>query len=100
MTIKDDLHSLIDQLGEDDVLETLAYLRARTEQPSRPGQAFIDECQHAVDEALDRTAVRLPHQAVSAWLKSWGTPSEAAYARELAALEDRLRKDAEDAAAS
>lgn len=38
MTVKDELHALVDRLAETDAREALDYLRARIERASEPGQ--------------------------------------------------------------
>jgi hypothetical protein len=94
MTIKDDLHELVDELDEQDAREALAYLRAIRELPSRPSPAFVEEAQRALDEALEPEAVRLPHTNVRAWLQTWGTPENVAASERLDAVEERLRTEA------
>ena len=51
MTIKDDLHALIDDVDETDAREALAFLRARLELDPRVSQAYIAECEAAYEEA-------------------------------------------------
>lgn len=94
MTVKDDLHELVDELDEDDAREALAYLRAIRELPSQPSPAFVEDTQRALDEALEPDAPRLPHTDVRAWLNTWGTPEEAAARERLDAVEERLRAEA------
>ena len=60
MTIKDDLHALVDELDEQDAREAMAYLRALRDLPSRPSPAFVEDTQRALDEALESDAVHLP----------------------------------------
>jgi predicted transcriptional regulator len=98
MTINDELHALVDRLTERDAHEALDYLRARLERDSNPSQVFIDESQRGLDEALDPNAVRIPHDAVRAWLLTWGTPEEGAADVSIQKLEDRLRREAQGAA--
>jgi len=93
MTAHDELHVLVDRLTEQDADEALDFLRARTERAAQPSQAFIDECQRALDEALAPDAVHVPHEAVRAWLLTWGTPEEGAADAAIEALEERLRRD-------
>jgi predicted transcriptional regulator len=88
VTVKDELHALVDRLAEQDAHEALDYLRARTEPSSRPTQAFVDECQRALDEATAPGAARVPHEAVRAWLRTWGTPEEDGADAALRALEE------------
>lgn len=95
MTVKDELHALVDRLAEQDAPEALDYLRARTERVSQPRQAFIEECERAVDEASAPDSVRVPHEAVHAWLRTWGTPDEDAADAALQAVAERLRQDAQ-----
>ena len=64
MTIKDDLHTLIDELDEAGARETLEFLRARIELDSNVSQAYIADCMAASVEASAPDAVRLPHEAV------------------------------------
>jgi hypothetical protein len=97
MTIKDDLHELVDELDEQDAREALAYLRAIREFPSQPSPAFVEETQRALDEALEPEAVRLPHTDVRAWLQTWGTPEHDAASERLDAIEERLRTEARPA---
>lgn len=100
MTIKEELHALVDRLPEPEAHEALDYLRARIERASRPSQASIDECQRALDEAIASDAARVPHRAVRAWLQTWGTPEEGAAdaaVRALAADEERVRGGARGA---
>lgn len=51
---------------------------------------FIEECRRATDEALAPEAPRVPHDAVRAWLDTWGTPAEDEAAAALEALEAEL----------
>lgn len=99
MTVKDELHTLIDRLPERDTQDALDYLRARTESNSRPDSSFIQESQTALNEATAANAVHVPHAAVRTWLQTWGTPDEEAAEEKLSQLEDRLRRDARDSAA-
>jgi hypothetical protein len=94
MTVKDELHALVDRLAEPDAHEVLDYLRARIERASQPRRAFIEESLRAADEALAPDAVHVPQEAVHAWLQSWGTPEEDAAARALLTLQGQLRRDA------
>jgi hypothetical protein len=94
MTVKDDLHELVDELDEEAAREALAYLRALQELPSQPSAAFVEDTQRALDEAVAPEAVRLPHADVRAWLKTWGTPEEATASERLDAVEERLRTEA------
>jgi hypothetical protein len=66
MTIKDDLHALVDELDEQDAREAMAYLRALRDLPSRPSPAFVEDTQRALDEALESDAVDLRE-----WEKPW-----------------------------
>jgi predicted transcriptional regulator len=97
MTVKDDLHELVDELDEQDAREVLAYLRALREFPSRPSPTFVDDTQRALDEALEDQGVRLPHRDVRAWLQTWGTPEQEAASKKLDALEERLRTEGRSA---
>jgi len=92
MTIKDDLHALVDQLAEAEAVDALGYLLVRTE--SHPDPAFIHECQRALAEALDPQAVHVAHEVVAAWLDTWGTPEEEPAT---AALDEHLRSLTQDA---
>jgi hypothetical protein len=94
MTVKDDLHELVNELDEQAAREALAYLRALRALPSQPSPTFVEDTQRALDEALEPDAVRLPHEDVRAWLKTWGTPEEEAARQKLDALEERLRTEA------
>ena len=98
MTVKDELHALVDRLPDPAAHEALDYLRARIEPASRPSQAFIDECQRALDEGIAPDAARVPHEAARAWLQTWGTPEEGAAAAAVQALEARLRQGPRGAA--
>jgi hypothetical protein len=100
MTTKDDLHALIDELGEAEAREALGYLRARSELPQNVSQAYVEECEAAFDEAFAPGAVLLPHAAVRAWLLAWGTSGEEAAEEELDALEQHLTKETRDTAIS
>jgi hypothetical protein len=100
MTIKDELHALINELDEVEAREALGVLKARSELPHDVSRAYIDECEAAYDETFADGAVRLPHAAVRAWLLAWGTPGEVAAERELDALEHHLTKEVRDGAAS
>src|SRR5258708_3564179 len=90
MTIKDDLHELVDELDEQDAREALAYLRALPELPTQPSPAFVEDTHRGLEEALWPGAVRLPHTAVRAWLQTWGTPEHEAASERLDAVEERL----------
>lgn len=92
MTIKDDLHTLVDRLAEAEAVDALGYLLVRTE--SNPNPAFVEECQRALAEALDPHAVRVPHEVVAAWLDTWGAPEEETAT---AALDVHLRSLTQDA---
>lgn len=92
MTIKDDLHALVDRLADAEAVDALGYLLMRTE--SHPDRAFIEECQRALAEALEPQAVRVPHEVVAAWLDTWGTPAEETAT---AALDEHLRGLEQDA---
>jgi len=93
MTIKDDLHTLIDELDEADARETLAFLKARVELDQNVSQAYIADCIAASAEASAPDAVLLPHEAVRTWLEAWGTPDEAAADRTIEALEAHLASE-------
>jgi predicted transcriptional regulator len=92
VTVKDELHALVDRLPDPDAHEALEYLRARIERASRPDQAFIDECRRALDEAVAPDAAWVPHETVRAWLQTWGTPEEGAADAAVQALEERGRQ--------
>jgi hypothetical protein len=94
MTIKDDLHALVDELDEQDAREAMAYLRALRDLPSQPSPAFVEDTQRALDEALEPDAVHLPHADVRAWLQTWGTSGHDAASERLDAVEERLRTEA------
>ena len=96
MTIKDDLHTLIDALDEADARETLEFLRARVELNPNVSQAYIADCIVASVEASAPDAVLLPHEAVRTWLEAWGTPHEAAADRTIEALEAHLASEGRD----
>jgi hypothetical protein len=96
MTIKDDLHTLIDELDEADAREALAFLRARAELDPNVSQAYIADCIAASEEAHAPDAVLLPHEAVRTWLEAWGTPDEAAADRTIDALEARQTGEGRD----
>jgi predicted transcriptional regulator len=95
MTVKDELHALVDRLPDQDAQDALEYLRARIDLLPPPSRAFIDECRRALDEAAAPRAALVPHEAVRAWLLTWGTPEEEAADAALQALEERLRRDAQ-----
>ena len=94
MTIKDDLHALIDEVDEADAREALAFLKARLELDPRVSEAYVAECKAAYDEAHAPDAVLLPHEAIRAWLEAWGTPDEAAADRDIELLEEKLADEA------
>ncbi len=94
MTIKDDLHALVDQLDETDAREALEFLRARAELDPRVSEAYIAECEAARAEVQASDAVLLPHEHVRTWLEAWGTPDEAVADREIEDLEERLAEEA------
>jgi hypothetical protein len=94
MTIKDDLHALIDEVGETDAREALAFLKARLELDPGVSPAYIAECEAAYDEAHAPDAVLLPHEAVRTWLEAWGTPDEAAADRDIEVFEQKLADEA------
>ena len=94
MTIKGDLHALIDELDETDAHEALEFIKARLELDLNVGRTYIAECEAAHDEAHAPDAVLLPHEAVRTWLQAWGTPDEATADREIEALEQQLTDEA------
>jgi len=94
MTIRDDLHALIDELDETDAREALEFVKARLELDPNVSQAYVAECEAALDEAHAADAVLLPHAAVQTWLEAWGTPDEASADREIERLEQDLTKEA------
>jgi predicted transcriptional regulator len=51
--------------------------------------AFMQATTQALDEALDPHAVLVAHDAVRAWLQTWGTPAEQAAS---AALDREVRQ--------
>jgi hypothetical protein len=87
MTIKDDLHLLIDALDEADAREAMEFLKARAELDPHVSQAYIADCLAASEEGRASDAVLLPHEAVRTWLEAWGTPDEAAADRTIEGLE-------------
>jgi hypothetical protein len=98
MTIKDDLHALVEELDEADARETLEFLKARGELDPNASQAYIADCVAASAEANTPDAVLLPHEAVRTWLSAWGTPDEAAADRNIEALEAHLASEGRDPA--
>ena len=60
MTIKDDLHALVDELDETDAREALEFLRARTELDPHVSDAYIADCEAAHAEVQAGDAVLLP----------------------------------------
>jgi len=98
MTIKDDLHTLIDKLDEADARETLEFLKARVELDPNVSRAYIADCIAASAEASAPDAVLLPHEAVRTWLEAWGTPDEAGADRTIEALEAQLASERSDPA--
>jgi len=94
MTIKDDLHTLINELDETDAREALEFLKGRAELDRRVSPAYIAECEAAHAEAHSADAVLLPHDAVRTWLETWGTPDEVAGDRAIEAVEERLAIEA------
>ena len=60
MTIKDDLHALIDELDELDARDALEFVKARLELEPNVSQSYIGECQAALDEAHAPDAVLIP----------------------------------------
>jgi hypothetical protein len=96
MTIKDDLHTLIDELDEADAREALEFLKARAELDPNVSQAYIADCVAASVEANAPDAVLLSHEAMRRWLEAWGTPDEAAADRSIEALEAHLASEGRD----
>jgi plasmid stabilization system protein ParE len=94
MTIKDDLHALIDQIDEADAREALAFLKARQELDPAVSQAYIGDCEAAYKEAHAPEAVLVPDEAVRIWLETWGTRDEAAADREIELVEEELANKA------
>lgn len=90
MTIKDELHSIVDALAEQDAQEALDFLRARADQSSNPSNSVVGESLQALDEALTPSTPRISHEAVSAWLRTWGTSKEDDAERALEEMERRL----------
>jgi predicted transcriptional regulator len=76
-----------------------AVIRLAVERYVAEELAFLEECQRATDEALDPRAVRIPHDAVRAWLSTWGTSEEDAASAALEALETKLGAEARGPAA-
>jgi hypothetical protein len=93
VTIKDDLHALIDELDETDAGEALEFVKARLELESSVSDAYIAECEAAYAEAHASDAILVPHEAVRAWLQSWGSPEEPSADREIEELEQRLTQE-------
>jgi hypothetical protein len=98
MTIKDDLHLLIDELDEVDARDALEFLKARAELDPRVSQAYIADCIAASEEAHAPDAVLLPHEAVRTWMEAWGTPDEAAADRTIEEVEAHLAGEGRDPA--
>jgi hypothetical protein len=94
MTIKGDLHALIDAVEEMDAREALAFLKARLELDARVSQGYVRQCEAAYDEAHAPEAVLLPHEAVQSCLEAWGTPDEAAADRDIELVEEKLADEA------
>ena len=94
MTIRSDLHVLIDELDETDARATLEFVKARLELDPNVSEAYIAECEAAHAEAHAPEAVLLPHDAVRTWLQAWGTPDEAAADDDIELLEQHLANEA------
>jgi hypothetical protein len=99
MTVKDDLHALINELDEMDAQEALEFLKARAELDPDVSQDYVAECESAHAEAQAPDGVLMPNDAVRTWLETWGTQGEAAGDRQIEALEERLGTEARDRAA-
>lgn len=95
MTVKEELHALVERLPDQDAGDVLEYLRARVEHTSdmAPTQAFVSESQRALEEAARPGEARIPHDAVRAWLKSWGTAEEDAAAETLRTVEEQAHRE-------
>ena len=76
-----------------------AVIRLAVERYVAEELAFIEECRRATDEALDPQAGRIPHDAVRAWLGTWGAAEEVAASAALESLESRLGAEARGPAA-
>lgn len=96
MTVKEDLHALIDGLSEADAVDALDYLRVLATPQTSRHQALIEEAERAFAEAERAGAVLIPQEAVLTWVRTWGTPGEHAAEQVLADLEDRLVREAHE----
>jgi len=67
----------LDQLSRMTRRSRNALIAQAVEQFVTAEMDFIDAAQQATDEALAPGARRVPHEAVRAWLQTWGTPDEA-----------------------
>ena len=87
MTIRDDVHQLIDEFAEDDLPDVRALLEALHTQ-DRATEALAERRDQAVDD-WQRDAIRdgvayaarqdaewVAHDDMLAWLGSWGTDQE------------------------
>jgi predicted transcriptional regulator len=87
MTIRDDVHQLIDELAETDLSDARALLEALRTQ-DRATEALAEVRDQAIED-WQRDAVRegiayaaredaewVSHEDVTAWLRSWGTDQE------------------------
>ena len=87
MTIRDDVHQLIDELPESDLADARALLEELRVQ-DRAAEALADVRDQAIEE-WQRDAVRegiayaaradaewIAHEDIPAWLRSWGTDQE------------------------
>ena len=87
MTIRDDVHLLIDELSDDDLPDARALLEALRTQ-DRVTEAFAELRDQEVDD-WQRAAIRegvayarsedadwVANADVTAWLRSWGTDNE------------------------
>jgi predicted transcriptional regulator len=97
MTIRDDVHRLIDELAEDELSDAHALLEALRAQERAAeslaqarDQVVADWQLAAIREGVEYAATEdaewVSHEDVTAWLRSWGTddelPPPAAHRRE------------------
>ncbi len=84
MTVRDDVHRLIDDLPDERLADVCAYLKSVHQSDAaweaweaEYGSPELDEyVRQAVREAREDPRPGIPHEDVVAWLESWGTDHE------------------------
>ena len=99
MTLKDDLHALVDNLDEADAREVLDYIHAFAAPRFASSDADVEEARRRLVESKKPDAVLVPQQAVLEWVRALGTAEEEAAEAAINALEERLAREARDRAA-